>query len=48
MDGSIPVPVEKLFDGCRLEHGHIVDQDGHKVHLEGEKVKMFFPSINFK
>ena len=44
MDGSIPVPVEKLFDGCRLEHGHIVDQDGHKVHLEGEKVKMFFPS----
>ena len=44
MDGSIPVPVEKLFDGCRLEHGHIVDQDGHKVHLEGEKVRMFFPS----
>lgn len=43
-DGSVPVPVEEIFKGYRSEHGHIVDQDGHKAHLEGEKLKMFFLS----
>lgn len=43
-DASIPVPIEDLFEEYHLEHGHIVDGDGHKVHIEGERLKMYFPS----
>ena len=44
IDGSIPVPIEDLFEGYHLEHGHVVDSGENKVHIEGEKVKMYFPS----
>ena len=43
-DGCVPVPIKEVFEGYKLEHGHIVDEDSHKAHLEGEKLKMFFPS----
>lgn len=43
-DGHVPVPLEDLFEGYRKEHGHIVDRNGNKVHVEGEKLKMYFSS----
>lgn len=43
-DGRVPVRVDEIFSGYTTDHGHIVDLEGHKAHLEGTKLKMYFSS----